>query len=68
MPLPASHLPPPDRPAHVLVVPRHDVQWCRPAFRPPSLSLPTPQQLHSEVPFSAVFARKRFRVASQARR
>ncbi len=39
-------------------VPRHDVQWCRPVFRPPNL--PTPQQLYREIPFSAAFPVKRF--------
>lgn len=59
MPLAAPHLPPPEgRPTPVLVVPAHDVQWCRPTFRPPTL--PTPHQLYSEVPFSAQFAPKRF--------
>lgn len=60
MPLTPDHLPPPeDRPTSVLVVPTHDVQWCRPAFRAPSL--PTPSQLFGEVPFSAQFAPRRFR-------
>lgn len=59
MPLPLAPLPPPPaRPTPALVVPAHDVQWCRPTFRPPTL--PTAHQLYSEIPFSAQFAPKRF--------
>lgn len=66
MPLPLAHLPPPEtRPAAALVVPAHDVQWCRPAFRPPTL--PTTAQLYSEVPFSAQFAPKRFTATAGGR-
>jgi hypothetical protein len=49
--------PPPPRPqGSVLVVPHYDVQWARPIFRAPSL--PTPAQLHAEVPFTALRTRE----------
>jgi hypothetical protein len=35
-----------------VVVPHYDVQWARPVFRAPSL--PTPAQIHSEIPFTAM--------------
>lgn len=38
------------------VVPRIDVQWDRPVFRAPTL--PTPNQLGSEVPFFVKFPSK----------
>jgi hypothetical protein len=43
-------------PAHVLYVPRHDVQWNRPVFRAPSL--PNPTQIWSDIPFTAHFRAK----------
>lgn len=45
-------LPPPRPSDSVLVVPHYDVQWARPVFRAPSL--PTPAQLHGEIPFTAL--------------
>jgi hypothetical protein len=50
--------PPADRPTHELVVPRHDVQWCRPVFKAPVLA--SPRQWKREAPFSAAFPVKRF--------
>ena len=44
-------LPPPRPQGSVLVVPHYDVQWARPIFRAPSL--PTPAQMHNEVPFTS---------------
>lgn len=41
------------------VVTRKDVQWNRPIFKAPSL--PTPQQMSSEIPFAAQFPPKKFR-------
>lgn len=57
MPLPFQPipLPPPRQPGSALVVPHYDVQWARPIFRAPSL--PTPAQLHTEVPFTALRAK-----------
>ncbi len=45
-------LPPPRPSDSVVVVPHYDVQWARPVFRAPSL--PTPAQIHSEIPFTAM--------------
>lgn len=56
---PPAQLPPHDnRPASVLVVPMHDVQWNRPIFRAPSL--PSARQMFSEIPFTAQFRVKDF--------
>jgi hypothetical protein len=49
-------LPPPRPQGSVLVVPHYDVQWARPIFRAPSL--PTPSQLHAEIPFTALRSRE----------
>jgi len=45
-------LPPPRPSDSVVVVPHYDVQWARPVFRAPSL--PTPAQIHGEIPFTAM--------------
>jgi hypothetical protein len=51
------------KPAHVSVAPpaHYDVQWNRPVFRPPAITLPTPSQMWSDVPFTAQFRAKDFR-------
>ncbi|HEY0945919.1 MAG TPA: hypothetical protein VGD81_11660 [Opitutaceae bacterium] len=60
--------PPPPKPDHsgarvhhVYFVPRHDVQWNRPIFRAPTL--PALQNIHSELPFTAVYQRRHGRTA-----
>jgi len=57
---PTPEHPPVERTPHELVVPRHDVQWCRPIFRAPTLA--SPQQWQREKPFSGAFLAKRFPV------
>jgi hypothetical protein len=46
------------KPHTVMVVPHYEVQWNRPVFRAPALTLPTPTQLWSEVPFTTQFRGK----------
>jgi hypothetical protein len=60
MPLffPENPPPPSNEPTTVLVVPPHDVQWNRPIFRAPALTLPLPSQVWSEVSFTAQFRPK----------
>jgi hypothetical protein len=58
--------PPAERPTHELVVPRHDVQWCRPVFKAPVLT--SPRQWKREAPFSAAFPVKRFSADRAKRR
>lgn len=56
--LPENTQPPSNEPTTVFVVPQYDVQWNRPIFRPPAISLPTPAQIWSEIPFTAQFVGK----------
>ena len=58
--LPPSTLPPETatKPTAAMVVPHYEVQWNRPVFRAPALSLPTNAQMWSEVPFTAQFRGK----------
>ena len=60
MPLfvPENTPPPSNEPTTVLVVPQYDVQWNRPIFRAPAISLPSAAQIWSEIPFTAQFAGK----------
>ncbi|MDX2187386.1 MAG: hypothetical protein SFV32_10675 [Opitutaceae bacterium] len=46
------------RPNTVMVIPHYEVQWNRPVFRAPALTLPTQKQLWSDIPFSAQFRGK----------
>jgi hypothetical protein len=56
--LPENPLPPSNEPTTMLVVPPYDVQWNRPIFRAPAISLPSAAQIWSEIPFTAQFVGK----------
>ncbi len=56
--IPENTLPPSNEPTTVLVVPQYDVQWNRPIFRAPAISLPSAAQIWSDIPFTAQFSGK----------
>ena len=62
---PTPEITPAERPTQELVVPRHDVQWCRPVFKAPTLA--SPSQWRREKPFSEAFPAKRFPAERNAR-